>query len=151
MTANPSFGPAEPAARPAPRRLFRSQRDRVIAGICGGIAESYAADPALVRIATVVIGLLTGVVPMILLYVIAAIVIPEGEPSGTPIARPAGSEERRLIAPVILGLVLVIVGLSAFARQVLGVTWDTLWPLGVIALGFAVVLWAVRRPEAPQA
>lgn len=63
-------------------RLFRSSTDRVLAGVCGGMAESYGWDPALVRIVWVILDLLTGILPMLVLYVIIAIVVPEGEPVG---------------------------------------------------------------------
>lgn len=63
-------------------RLYRSSTDRVLAGVCGGMAESYGWDPALVRIVWVILDLLTGILPMLILYVIIAIVVPEGEPVG---------------------------------------------------------------------
>lgn len=62
-------------------RLYRSVDDRVVAGVCGGLAARLAVDPSLVRIAYVVVALLTGVFPLLILYVIMAAVIPE-EPTG---------------------------------------------------------------------
>lgn len=62
-------------------RLYRSVDDRVVAGVCGGIAVRLAIDPSLVRIAYAVLALVTGIFPLLVLYVIMAAVIPE-EPSG---------------------------------------------------------------------
>ena len=56
------------------RRLFRSRTSRVIAGVCGGIAEYFNIDPVIVRIAWVVITLLGGA--GFLAYLIAWIAIP---------------------------------------------------------------------------
>lgn len=57
------------------RRLYRSKKDKMLAGICGGIGEYFDIDPTLVRIAWVIFCLCGGA--GILLYIICAIVIPE--------------------------------------------------------------------------
>jgi phage shock protein C len=62
-------------------RLFRSVDDRVVAGVCGGIAVRLAIDPSLVRVAFAVLTLLTGIFPFLVLYVIMAVIVPE-EPTG---------------------------------------------------------------------
>jgi phage shock protein PspC (stress-responsive transcriptional regulator) len=57
---NPSTGHPILAA-PAPRHtLRRSRTDRVLGGVCGGIAETYDLDPALLRVATVALTVVTG-------------------------------------------------------------------------------------------
>ncbi|AOX05779.1 hypothetical protein BJP05_06180 [Corynebacterium sp. NML98-0116] len=61
---------------PAPKRLQRSMVDKYIGGVCGGIAEYFGLDPAIVRIGTVLIGLCTAFVPLFILYIVAWIVIP---------------------------------------------------------------------------
>lgn len=76
---NPPTGPVPPPA-PPPHRLYRSVRDRKIAGVCGGIAEYAGWDPNIVRLLTVLSILLPG--PQLILYVIAWIILPE-EPSVT--------------------------------------------------------------------
>lgn len=58
------------------KRLFRSQTDRHIAGVCGGLAAYFRIDPSLVRIAVVILALLTAVFPFIVGYTIAAFIIP---------------------------------------------------------------------------
>jgi phage shock protein PspC (stress-responsive transcriptional regulator) len=47
--------------------------------VCGGIAEYYGSDATAVRLLTLVLGLFTGILPMIILYLVAAIVIPDRE------------------------------------------------------------------------
>lgn len=72
-------------------RLYRSRTDRVIAGVCGGIAEHYGWDPTLVRLAAVALGLLTQGTA-VLAYIAAAILIPEapgeGYAQGSPFTVP---------------------------------------------------------------
>ena len=62
-------------------RLYRSVDDRVIAGVCGGVAVRFALDPSLVRVLWVVLALVTAIFPLLVLYVIMAAVVPE-EPGG---------------------------------------------------------------------
>ncbi|OFT84941.1 PspC domain-containing protein [Corynebacterium sp. HMSC29G08] len=57
------------------RRLTRSMTDKMIAGVCGGIANYFNVDPTLVRIVFVVLAL-GGVLPGLLAYLIGWVVIP---------------------------------------------------------------------------
>lgn len=59
------------------RRLYRSKKDRLLFGVCGGIAEYFDVDPTLVRIVWVFLALGSGLVPGILTYIIAWLIIPE--------------------------------------------------------------------------
>ena len=56
------------------KKLYRSNQNKMIAGVCGGIAEYFGIDPTVVRLGLVVLSLLpfSGV----LAYLIAAIIIP---------------------------------------------------------------------------
>lgn len=56
------------------KRLMRSTKDRILGGVCGGIAEHYGWDPTLVRLGWVVLSLAWGV--GILLYIIAWLIMP---------------------------------------------------------------------------
>ncbi|MBN4076273.1 PspC domain-containing protein [Gemmatimonas aurantiaca] len=56
------------------KRLYRSRDDRMIAGICGGLGDYLNVDPTIVRLVTVVFGLMLGL--PILAYLIGWIVIP---------------------------------------------------------------------------
>lgn len=57
------------------KRLYRSRNNRMIAGVCGGIAEYFDIDPTLVRLGWVLFTLAGGA--GILVYFIAWIIIPE--------------------------------------------------------------------------
>ncbi len=62
----------------ATKRLFRSRNERVIWGVCGGLAQYFAIDPVIVRILMVLLAFADGI--GILAYIIMAIAIP-GEDS----------------------------------------------------------------------
>jgi phage shock protein C len=57
------------------KRLYLSN-DKKISGVCGGIAEYYGLDPTLVRLAWIVCTALTGIVPGIIAYIAAAMIMP---------------------------------------------------------------------------
>ncbi len=59
------------------KRLTRS-RNRIFAGVCGGIAETYDLDPTLVRVIYVLVSLFSIAFPGILAYIILWMIIPEG-------------------------------------------------------------------------
>ncbi|MDZ4716491.1 MAG: PspC domain-containing protein [Cytophagales bacterium] len=60
------------------KRLTRSKKDRMIAGVCGGLAEYFRLDPSLVRIGLVLLCIITAFLPLTLFYGVMWIVIPEG-------------------------------------------------------------------------
>jgi len=57
------------------KKLYRSKKNRVIGGVCGGIAEYVNADPTLIRLIWVLATLLWGA--GLFAYIIAWIIIPE--------------------------------------------------------------------------
>ena len=59
------------------KKLYLSQTDKKIAGVCGGIAEYFNIDPTLVRLGFVALSCLAG--GGLLVYIIAAIIIPYEE------------------------------------------------------------------------
>ena len=56
------------------KRLYKSNRSKMLCGVCGGIAEYFNADPTLVRLAWVIFSALGG--SGIIAYILAAIIIP---------------------------------------------------------------------------
>lgn len=59
------------------KKLYRSSRDSVLAGVCGGIGEYFAVDSVIVRLLWVVFTLMGGA--GLIAYIIAAIIIPKDE------------------------------------------------------------------------
>lgn len=57
--------------------LYRSRRSRIIAGVCGGLAEWLAWDPMLVRVLYVIGSVLSVAFPGLIVYVILWIVMPK--------------------------------------------------------------------------
>ena len=57
--------------------LYRSRRTKMIAGVCGGIAEWLGWDPTLVRILFVLVSILSAAVPGFLVYILLWVLMPE--------------------------------------------------------------------------
>ena len=57
------------------KKLYKSQGDRKLCGVCGGLGEFFGIDASLIRLAWIVFSLLGG--SGLLAYIIAAIVIPD--------------------------------------------------------------------------
>jgi phage shock protein C len=58
----------------ATNRLYRSQTDRMVAGVCGGLAKYFNIDPTVIRLVFVVLALAGG--PGVLLYLLLWIITP---------------------------------------------------------------------------
>ena len=69
-----------------PKRLYRSTKNEMLGGVCGGVAEYFNLDPTLVRLAFVLFCALAG--GGLIAYIVALIIIPK-EPTDTPAANTA--------------------------------------------------------------
>jgi phage shock protein C len=63
----------------SPRRLTRSRSDRMLAGICGGIADYLIVDPTVVRLVFALATFFTVVFPGILIYLVMWIIVPKDQ------------------------------------------------------------------------
>lgn len=137
-----------------PKRLMRSRRDRIVAGVCGGLAAYLNIDPTLVRLLFVVLVFASGGI-LLVGYVVMWLIMPEEETmasgvpedTGTPSVRP-GLEHNRARDLSILGLVLMAVGAYLLLRN-LGI-WSVtryIWPVVLIGLGFVLLLPYFRRAK----
>lgn len=131
-------GQRPPAA--APKLLRRSRRERIIAGVCGGLGRYLGVDAVLLRVAFVVLAIAGG--SGILIYVVAWIVIPEeGPEEDVGAAIPTASATGRMLvgtALIALGTILLVDRFVSWFDKVIG-------PLTLVALGVAVLLWGARR------
>ena len=59
------------------KKIFRSKTDRMVAGICGGLGVYCTIDATIIRLALILLAVLTGGVPVIVGYIVCAIIVPE--------------------------------------------------------------------------
>ena len=141
-------------------RLHRSNSDRMIAGVSGGLAEYFDVDVTLVRAGWVVLCFVTlGLALMG--YIVLAIIMPkdgatESQSGGasaeetaapseeTSLRRPVAPSRRRrgdLVAMVLIGIgALVLITSQGWVP----ISWGLMWPLVLIGIGVTVIL---RRPR----
>jgi phage shock protein C len=62
------------------KKLYRSSSQKMLGGVCGGLAEYFDMDESLVRLIFVAVCLMTALLPMTLFYIIAWIVVPVERP-----------------------------------------------------------------------
>jgi phage shock protein PspC (stress-responsive transcriptional regulator) len=130
--------------QPAVKRLERSRSDRMLAGVCGGLARYFDMHPAFFRVGFVVLTLIGGA--GIIIYLAAALVIPdEGRKDSVAaeILKQRGDRPWPLIG---LGLVAVAAAVL-LARASFWPHGDAAWVLLLIA--GAMILWLTRREPPP--
>ena len=128
---------------PDGRGLRRSRRDRVLGGVCGGIARSLDVDPVLIRIAAVALALSGGF--GVLVYIVAWILVPEAAADEPDLPRrPA---DRHTVA-ITAGALLIGFGALLLARHWMPWFGDQVfWPLVVVGVGVVVLVTGRRsRP-----
>jgi phage shock protein C len=63
------------------KKLYRSYSQKMLGGVCGGLAEYLDIDVSIVRLLWVGLSLVTAVLPMTFFYIIAWIVVPQAMPT----------------------------------------------------------------------
>ena len=58
------------------KRIYLSKENKKITGLCGGIGEAYDADPVLVRLGFIFMALATGIIPLVVTYIVAWFIVP---------------------------------------------------------------------------
>ncbi|MCL6472757.1 MAG: PspC domain-containing protein [Firmicutes bacterium] len=133
-----------------PRKLYRSRRNRVIAGVAGGLGEYLGIDPVVIRILWVLFTLLAG--SGILAYIAAWIIMPE-RPSDT--AEPTIPERTPGQIGLLIGVALVVLGIWFFLTNlglvptqfffVYNLFRQVFWPMLLILIGILIIVVANRR------
>ena len=59
------------------KKLYRSETNKVFAGICGGLGEYFSLDPVLIRLFWLLVIIFSGVVPGLVAYFFAIFIIPK--------------------------------------------------------------------------
>jgi phage shock protein PspC (stress-responsive transcriptional regulator) len=102
------IAPSEPAS---PRKLYRSNTQRVVAGVCGGLGEYTGVDPVWYRIGFVLLTIGGG--SGVLIYLLMWLIVQPAPQGYTPSA--PGQSQGSVTGLAILGIVLVIVGPSRWS------------------------------------
>lgn len=150
-----------------PKRLYRSRTDRMVAGVCGGLAQYFNIDVTLVRLVFLLLLVFGG--GGFLIYIVLAIVVPEeGMTAGSPqevmqanaqdLANRAkewgegfgsgstASGNRQ--GALLVGGVLIAVGVLFLVQNILRINISQFWPLLLIVIGLALLVPQFRKPQA---
>jgi phage shock protein C len=146
------------------KRLYKSQKNKMIAGVCGGIAEYLDVDPVLIRLIAVLFFFTGGAA--LIAYIVGVIIIPNRPPEATgaiEITQEQASasavnihtESGGRAGSLIIGVVLIVFGIHFLLRNIpffhpyywwfwdLG--WKFFWPSALILVGLLVIFRSTRR------
>jgi phage shock protein C len=157
------------------RRLYRSQKNRILMGVCGGLGAYFNIDPVIVRVIAVLL-LIPGVIPAVIAYFVLALVIPlEGSTASTPrdsfkenisdvrdTTSSLGEEVRTTFdnkestssprstsnsnrSLYILGVVIIAIGVFFILVNVFDWFWRYFWPVLLIIAGAIVIVLVTRK------
>ncbi|SHK05618.1 phage shock protein C (PspC) family protein [Anaerobranca californiensis DSM 14826] len=114
------------------KKLYRSKKDKVLSGVCGGLGEYLKIDPVLIRLLWVIVAATTSG-GAILAYIIAAIIIPESpeeqrehseEKIDDEIVGEGTREEKgSSVGGKILGIGLILIGAFLLSRNFVDLSW----------------------------
>jgi len=123
-----------------PRRLYRSKSNKVIAGVCGGIAEYLNADATIIRIVVLLMTFFGG--SGLILYVIAFFIMPEQSDASASPASPRPSAPAFALGAILIavGALLLLDNLDLISfRHWWHLGWDFALPAALILAGIFVL------------
>ncbi len=144
------------------KKLCRSRDNKVIAGVCGGIAEYFTTDPTIIRLVWAAFALTgTGII----VYFIAAVIMPERDKGSYSTCDDSYDPEKefkdytgsgtqdgeynkpdRQNGRTILGVVLIFFGLLFFVQRFFSwLNFHILWPLIFIIIGVLIIFNGGRK------
>ena len=152
----------------ARNRVHKSQDDRMLSGVAGGLAEYFDADPTLVRVLFVVACFMSGV--GLLFYIALAVIMPEGASRShrdgapeegrtaedaseqAPKAPPATTANAARPGDGALAVLLIVIGAVVLATSLNAFSWSIvpfgpapLWALLLIIIGVVLLSRRTRR------
>ena len=140
------------------KKLERSRTNRVIAGVCAGLANYFNIDIALMRVLFVVATICGSF--GFWMYIILWIVVPEehlleqGKPEhnqGETIDITPKEEKKTGNGALIAVLILIFIGLVALADNFLYVAWMwKLWPLILVIIGAVILINSLKNEKNEQ-
>lgn len=143
------------------RKLYKSRKDKIIDGVCGGIAEYFDIDPTIVRVVWFASLLIHGF--GILAYIVAAIIVPPN-PGHQNLKK---SEKKTHQPQIFWGILLIVIGVFLFLRtwhvpffwhwpihiwywEWWDIPWRIIGPLLLIGLGIFYIIYALKSEKSPE-
>ena len=146
------------------RKLYRSRSDRILFGVCGGLGNHFSIEPALVRLAFILLCLANGI--GFVLYIILRLLLREepGEPveidreeSVRGFVNGLGKKTKELVEEIktdqhwfrepknLAGTVLVLIGAILLIKQIFPfifnwADWNLIWGIIILIVGFFLIL-----------
>ena len=134
------------------KKLYRSRTERMIAGVCGGLAEYFDIDPTLVRLIEIALTLAGG--SGVLAYIIFWFVVPQKPLSLMETSPGIQSDQVNKEADdstsdesntgiILAGVILLVLGFIFLVGNFISFAWlsfHRLWPLALIAIGVFIIL-----------
>jgi phage shock protein PspC (stress-responsive transcriptional regulator) len=126
------------------KKLQRDTRNKVIGGVCAGLANYFGMDASLLRLLLALMILFAG--SGFWLYIILWIVMPAGDPqvtreNGDAIMSDISKPTKINKGSLVIGLVLIgLGGLGLLHRFVPSFSWQMLWPIFLIVLGIILII-----------
>lgn len=138
------------------KKLYRSEEDKIIFGVCGGLSEYFEVDPVIVRIVFLLLLFTSNGVGLVL-YLMLALILPskaeskkedilgEAEKRIQSLAGEVRSNKSFSDAGSIIGIVIILIGTSLLFKQLFPnqmplIDWRTLTPLLIIAFGLGLII-----------
>jgi len=143
------------------KKLYRSSKDKVIGGVCGGLAEFFGIDSTWIRLGFILVLLARGA--GLLAYIIAWIIVPEKPVQNTQnysqesdeainidedevVIEEDTNEENPHQKQKILGGILIVLGITFLVDNWLPFfSWERYWPLILVALGVSLLIKGVKQ------
>jgi phage shock protein C len=146
------------------KKLYRSRKNRIFAGVCGGIAEYLEIDPVLIRLIAVLFFFTGGAT--LIAYIVGMIIIPSRpaeaigaveipqEQNAEPLpGMQTGSYGRA--GSLIIGVILIVFGIHFLLRNIpffhpyywwfWDMGWKFFWPSVLILVGLLVIFRGTRK------
>ena len=140
------------------KKLRRNPMNRVIGGVCSGLADFFGVDVALMRIAFVIAFLFASF--GFWLYIILWIVLPEtqqtidnGQQNQSQSQSPQSESEsvsvsksESKVKSIFAGAFIILIGLLFLVNNFIPINWVwKLWPLILVAIGIVMIVTASKR------
>ncbi|MBN1550937.1 PspC domain-containing protein [bacterium] len=139
-----------------PKRLFKSRKDKMLDGVCGGVAEYFGTDSTLVRVAWFAVCFFNGI--GLWAYIISAIVMPPN-----PEHKDLEDKEKKTHSPhIVWGIILIVLGFLFLTRGFhfpfcfhfpfpwfhwWDFSWEFVGPSILIILGIAYIIHVLHQEK----